>query len=500
MNKLRQTLFEIKKIITFRKPQGGKQVAAWGFFWNISGQVGNTLARLVVVVVLARLLDPENFGVLAVCMVIVSFSAIFTELGFGPAIVQKKKLDNVDLWTSMTGTLVLSVCTAFVVFAFSSNISGFFGKEDISPYLRFLSLVFFFRGIGVVAKGVLVRRYEYQKIIIAEFLSYVLGFGFLGIGLAYMGFGTWSLIWAAVSQSFFQALFFLLQLRIPGRYEFSWKSFKELTSYGFGQSLARIANFFTQQGDVLVIGRTMLPFEIGIYRQAQQLSVMPQTIIGNAIDAVAFPTMARAQDSPVSLRTQYFGYTRVLFLLVSSIAIFSIIFSEDIVLTIFGEKWIDMVNPFRILLLSLFFRPLGRICHCAIRATGHVYRRALIEGISGALLVAAVYFGSILWGITGACVGKVAVGLLNTLVLVFFVSRILSASVFRYLENLKFVAFLLLCELGGLTLLRYLVSFVSIPFLRFLISGLIFFVIGSVVVWFSMGTLVGFSNSKQNSA
>src|SRR5215217_2776119 len=165
-----------------------------GLFWTASGKGAQAILQFVVVTILARLMTPLEFGVVAAAMIVIGFSEIVTRLGLGPAVVQREKLDRRHLGTAFTASLLFSVVIGALIWIFAPLIAGFFRYQGVEAVLRILAWLFPIRGLGVVPDSLAQRDLCFRWLAKTDVLSFVLGYVFVGIGLAFAGYGVWSLV------------------------------------------------------------------------------------------------------------------------------------------------------------------------------------------------------------------------------------------------------------------------------------------------------------------
>jgi PST family polysaccharide transporter len=191
-------------------------------------------------------------------------------------------------------------------------IAGFFRMEDLVPVVRALGLLFPIAGIGTVPESLLQRELRFRLLANRDVLAYGVGYGAVGVVLALLGWGVWALVAAQLTQAAIRMVILLRAAPPFLRARPTWTSFLELMEYGVGQSAARLGMITANQVDNLVVGRWLGAVPLGEYSRAFQLVSVPATLLGDVIDKVLFPTMARVQDDPRRLATAYLEGTALL--------------------------------------------------------------------------------------------------------------------------------------------------------------------------------------------
>jgi PST family polysaccharide transporter len=374
-----------------------------GFSWIASGTVVEALLKIIVLAVMARLISPHDFGVANAAMIVIGFSQLFTNMGVGPAIVQKKTLTTEHIKTGFTATLILGFVFAGCLFYCSKWISAFFVMDELTLILQVISFTFIIESLSVISQSLLQRDFQFKTISIVSSISYFFGFGVVGIICAYKGLGVWALIVASIVQTVIKTFLFLIYQKHKISLYFDKKAFKELFYFGGGFTLARIGNYLAGQGDNIIIGRYLGSYALGIYGRAYQFLVMPVTLLGTSLDKVLFPVMSQIQDDTTRLKEMYNKSVYLFSLTTIPLTVYLIVLSPEFIDIVLGNSWKDVVFPFQILAVGLYFRLTYRICDSLARAIGIVYKRAWIQFIYAAFVIVGAFIGR-RWGIEGVAV------------------------------------------------------------------------------------------------
>ena len=373
------------------------------------------MLKIGVLAILARLILPAHFGLMGIALVVIEFSKLFSQMGVGPCIVQRKDLDEKILSTAFSLSLLMGVFFAGMVVATAPLVEHFFRMPGLATVLRYVSIVFLVNAITVTAQALLQRSMKFKVIAGIEVASYAVGYGMAGIIMAYLGYGIWALVAANLSQAVLAAMLYLLAQPFSKKLSFHIASCKELLYFGTGFTLSKIGNFLAIQGDNLVVGRTLGAVALGVYGRAYNFMVMPSSLFGTALDRSLFPAMARVQDNRPQLATAYLSGTGLIALIALPVSIMMVLLAPEIILVLLGPAWMAAVDPFRILACSLLFRMSYKMSDSLARATGAVYQRAWRQMVYAALVFAGSYIGHF-WGLPGVAVA-VAIALVANFLL-----------------------------------------------------------------------------------
>jgi O-antigen/teichoic acid export membrane protein len=347
-----------------------------GMVWVAWGSVAIAVLKVVVLVLLTRLLSPADFGVVSAALIVIGFSLTFSQLGLGPAVVQRPALEPRHISTAFYASTGLGIVVAAVVWLVAPLIAGFFHMDHLAPVVRGLAFIFPMAGVATVPENLLKRELRFRVLSNRDVLAYGLGYGVVGIVLALLGWGVWALVVAQLMQNLVRTVI-LLRVSPPMlTARPTWDSFTELMDYGVGQSAAAISVIAANQADNLVVGRWLGAVALGLYGRAYQLMSVPTVLLGDVLDKVLFPAMAKVQDDPRRLASAYLQGTACIALVTLPAGVVSAVLAPELVAVAFGNRWDALVPAFQVLALGMMFRTSSRMSDSITRATGRVYRRA----------------------------------------------------------------------------------------------------------------------------
>lgn len=375
-----------------------------GLFWMFSGAGVQVILQIAALAVLARLLSPEDFGLVSAALVFVSFSTIFADLGVGPALVQHPALRREHIGAGFAVSLFLGALIAAVLFWIAPLAAEMFRMEPLVDILRVLSVIFFVKGLSVVGESLLQRDLRFRRLAGIDLVSYVLGYGLVGVILAVMGAGVWSLVGAHIGQAFAKMVLVMAAQPVLPTFRFTGAAIAELFRFGGGVSLSRVANYLAQQADNFVVGRWLGANALGVYGRAYQITSLPARTLGNGLDKVLFPAMSKVQAHPGRLATAFRRAVLANFLAIAPGSVLIISVTPEIVALILGHQWTEAILPIQLLAAGMVFRTQDRITAVVARAVGAVYRRAALQVVYALMIFIAAFVG-IRWDIAGVAAG-----------------------------------------------------------------------------------------------
>lgn len=378
-----------------------------GFFWISLGTGVQAVLELLVLVVLARLLTPKDFGVVSAALVMVGFTSIFSWFGIGWALVQRSVLETRHVRTAFTLSLLFSTAATGLIWLFAPSISGFFPIEGLTPVVRVMSLIFLLQNASIVAQSLLQRDLRFRLLSTIQVTALAVGFGAVGITLALIGFGVWALVGAHLAKEFLKTTILLVVQPHPKRPLIEGYAFNELMVFSVGSTVTSVGNYLAVYSDSLVVGRWLGAEALGLYARACQLMMAPAMVLGQVLDNVLFPIMAKVQDYPERLAIAYRRGVALIAIVILPTSTAFFILAPELIDVLLGPKWHKAIMPFQILVAGMLFRCSYKISDTITRASGAVYRSAWRQGIYALLMIGGA-FGGQHWGLPGVAFGVVS--------------------------------------------------------------------------------------------
>ncbi|MER8400142.1 lipopolysaccharide biosynthesis protein [Mesorhizobium sp. M0306] len=383
-----------------------------GLAWVSSGTLISSFLRVGVVAILARLLAPESFGVVAAVLVVCAFVEVFGQIGVAPALVQMDEVGQEDVATALAISLSLGLAAAGAIIFSAALIGQGFNMPEIVKPLRLVALIFPLRALGMVSSALVQRALKFRAMSLIDLNGYVFGYTPVSIALAYYGFGYWAMIWGYIAQTAVSNVGYILNSPHSFRLSYSHESARKLLRFGGGITLARIASYIGMNVDYFVVGRFLGPAALGYYSRAFYLMQQPTKLIGNAADQVLFPIFSSIKKEEARIVRVYYLCTAVVFVL-SSLASFNLfLLSSEFVNVLLGNAWASVVLPFQLFCLSMPFRIAWKTSSTLIRSKGAILQLVLWQLFYAFSVLVAALIGSS-WGINGVAMAVSIAMVLN---------------------------------------------------------------------------------------
>lgn len=408
--------------------------AARGLAWTMLRSVSSRVVGSVVFVVLARLLDPEAFGTIALASVFVVLLTMLVDSGFGEAVIQRRELTPSDLDTAFWVNNLIGIGLALVMTASAGLLGSLFRQPELTPVLRALSVAFVFAALSSVPQALLRRELAFRKIALRGFLATVAG-GAVGVGMAFAGLGVWSLVGQLLANAAVATIILWLVCPWrPGR-AVSRSSFVELIRFGANVLGEKLALFASRRSDDFLIGLVLGPVALGLYTAAYRiLLLLTETIIWT-IEGVAFPLFSRLHGDAERSRRAFYTVSQLCLAVATPAFLALAVLAPELTRVAFGPRWAGAIPVMRLLALVGIPHAMTYFNKAVVNAAGRPdlsFRVAIVTGVVNVIGFAL----AVRWGIVAVAASYVACGYLLTPVSVWSVMRVLDLEVKRYLRLL----------------------------------------------------------------
>lgn len=339
------------------------------FLWRFMERCGAQGVTFIVSIVLARLLDPKVYGTVALVTVFTAILQVFVDSGFGNALVQKKNADNIDFSTVFFFNI--TVCTALylIMFFCAPFIASFYKMPELTPVVRVMSLTLIISGVKNIQQSYVSKNLLFKKFFFAT-LGGTIGAAFIGIGMAYAGFG----VWAIVAQNLFNQLVDTIILWVTVKWRpqlvFSFKRLKGLFSYGWKLLVSSLLDTGYNNLRQLIIGKLYTAKDLSFFNKGQSFPNMIVTNINSSIDSVLLPTMSAEQDDKSRVRAMTRRAIKTSTYIMMPLMMGLAVCAEPLVSLILTDKWLPCVPFLRIFCFTYAFYPIHTANLNAIKAMG----------------------------------------------------------------------------------------------------------------------------------
>lgn len=372
---------------------GLKEKVVTGFVWAYGEKFIAYAIQTAVTIILARLIEPSQYGLVSIVTVMIAFADIFASAGFGSSLVQKKDADSVDFNTAFTCGLIMSCILYSILFVTAPAIEKFYKMQDLGMVIRVMAIRIPIASLNTIQRAKIQKNMEFKKFFFSTLIG-TLASAFVGVGMAVAGCG----IWALVGQYLTNAVIDTIVLLITGKWfpkiQISLKRAKEIMGFGWKVLIQNFIYTLTENIQSLVIGKKFSAEELAYYDHGSKI---PQAVLSNiysTIGSVMFPALSDMENEYEKKKRVVRQSIQVCTFLVAPIAVGMIAMSNTIILLLYTEKWLPCVPFLQIYCLRYLPRPLTTISHQSALAAGRSDIVLKIEIIVNICLLTTLFIAS----------------------------------------------------------------------------------------------------------
>ncbi len=383
--------------------------------WKFMERIGTQGIQFVVTIFLARLLLPEQFGLIVLVTIFTSIAGIFVQSGFSTALIQKKDADHVDFSSVFYLSLLASILLYIILFFTAPLIATFFEQPDFIIVLRVLSLTLFFGALNSVQTAIISRKMQFKKLFISSLGSTIVS-GIVGITMAYTSFGIWSLVGQLLSNQIMTTIILWFIVKWRPQLTFSLYRIKSLLSFGWKLLASGLIDSLYSNLRSLLVGKMFSPATLGFYNRGEQFPNLIVSNIDGSIQSVMFPTLSKYQDNYVRVkemvRRSIVSSSFIIFPMMVGLAVIA----KPLVILLLTEKWLPVVPFLQIFCVSYALWPIHTANLQAMNALGRsdlFLKLEIIKKVLGLMILAiSIPFG--IYGIAwGGCIGSLLSSFIN---------------------------------------------------------------------------------------
>ncbi|MGB3533239.1 MAG: MOP flippase family protein [Microcoleaceae cyanobacterium] len=387
-----------------------RQQAVKGIFWSAIQKFGNQAISFVVFFCLARLLEPEAFGLIALASVFLAFVQIFLNQGFAEAIVQRQELEPEHLDTAFWVSLIISILLTVISVSVADIVAQGFNQPELAPIIRWLSLGFLLSAFNSVQQAIFRRNLAFKALAARSLVASCAG-GIVGVVMAFSGFGVWSLVGQQLTNNIAGILVLWWASDWKPGLKVSQKHFYELFHFGINILGFNLLNFFNRRSDDFLIGYFLGPTALGYYTIAYRLLLLMTNLFTNTMAQVALPTFSRLQSQPEKMRQAFYTATQLSSLVAFPAFLGMALLAPELVPFLFGENWLPSIPVMQVLAFIGILHAIEYFNQSVILAMGKPGWRLKINAINAVANVIA-FMIVIQWGILAVAAAYVIRGYL----------------------------------------------------------------------------------------
>ena len=383
-----------------------KQKAVSGMIWTALQRYSTMIIQFISGIILARLLTPYDYGCIGMLMIFMVLAESFIDGGFGSALIQKKHPTQEDYSTIFFWNLGMAVLLYIILYLSAPAIAEFYRIPLLCDVLRVQGIILFIYAFNIVQRNQLRKKLNFKVLSVVTITTSIISLA-VTIIMAYHGYGVWSLVAQHILTALIPALVFWFYIKWRPQLTFSWKSFKELFSFGFYMFLTHLLNQFGSQIQGLLIGRFYSASTMGLYSKAHGTEKLSSQSISQVMTQVTYPLYAEVQDDKKALGNMIKRLTMVLSFITFPLMLILLLCAKPIFILLYSDRWVGSVPYFQVLCIAGLAFCLQSVNYQSISAIGKskvLFYWTLVKRLAG---IAFVVLGLLLYGMNGLLIGMV---------------------------------------------------------------------------------------------
>lgn len=401
--------------------------------WSALQRYSTMLIQFISGIILARLLSPYDYGCIGMLAIFMVLAEAFIDGGFGSALIQKKHPTQEDYSTIFWWNLIMAVFIYTILFCIAPIISRFYDIPLLCNVLRIQGLVLFLYAFNIIQRNQLQKQLDFKVLSIVAITTSILSL-LITIYFAYKGYGVWALVAQNLITALIPALIFWFYVKWRPLFTFSWRSFRELFSFGFFMFLTHLVNSFSTQIQGLLIGKIYSPSTMGYYSKAHDTEKLASQSISQVMMQVTYPLYSEAQDDKEVLVNMIKRLTSTIAYFTFPLLFILLLTAKPIFVLLFSDKWLQSVPYFQVLCLSGLAVCLQSVNLQTIPAVGKsrlMFKWTIIKRLVG---LTAMICGLFLWGMKGLLCGAVFNSWFSYLINILLVSKYIG---YKWLQQIR---------------------------------------------------------------
>ena len=436
---------------------GLKQKTVKGAAWSFADNIAGSGITFLVGIVLARLLSPDEYGLIGIILLFITVFNSIVDSGFTAALIRKKDATDKDYNTVFISNLVISIILFFVLLLCAPYISCFFKRTELTPLIRAMGVVLIINALSLVPNAIITKRIDFKTKTKASLISSIFS-GIVGIGMALKGYGVWSLVGQQISRQSINTLCLCVYNKWIPKFTFYYKSFKELWNFGFKLLISGLINTVWSEIYQVVIGKCYSTETLGHYTQARQFTNIFSSNLNSVIQKVSYPVLSSIQEEKDRLKDGYRKIIKLSMLLSFVLCLGMAATAKALLFVLIGEQWLPCVPLLQIISFNMMLYPLHSLNLNMLQVAGRsdlFLKLEIIKKCIGVIPILFGIFGNIYWML---CIGFITGGCIDYILNSYYSGEFVNYSSLEQLKDIM-PSFLIAITMA---IIIFLMSFIPI--------------------------------------
>lgn len=405
-----------------------------GLAWSMIERFATQGVQFLFGIILARLLSPDDYGIIAMPLVFLAIAQCIIDSGFSTALIRKPELTEDDLSTAFYFNIGIGILCYAVLFFSSPLIADFYHTPILSSLLKVTALAVLFNPLCAVQQAILTRKIDFKTQAIVSLSGAVVS-GIVGLYMAYNGFGVWSLVFQQVGGYVMRTILFWVLGKWKPKRKWSWESFHYL--WGFGSKLLGSALLDTMYNNIypIVIGKYFSANDLGNYTRAQQFSTLPSSNVTGVLQRVTFPVLSSIQNEDERLAKNYRKILKLSAFLIFPLMLMLSAIADPLVRVLLTDKWEGSIILLQIICFSMMWYPIHAINLNLLTVKGRsdlFFRLEIFKKVVGVIIMCITIPNGIIWMVSGSIASSMIALVINT----YYTGKIIQVGYFKQMGDL----------------------------------------------------------------
>ena len=411
-----------------------KAKTAKGIVWSSIERFSVQFIQLVIQILIARILTPEDFGIIGMLAIFLAIAQSFIDSGFSNALIRKVDRTEVDNSTVFYFNIVVGTFFYAILYFTAPLIAQFYNTPILTPITRVISLGIIFNSLSIVQRAILTAKIDFKTQAKASLIAVIIS-GVVGLYMAHAGYGVWALVWQAVINYGINTIILWILTKWWPLWIFSWNSFKDL--FGFGSKLLLSSLLDTIFRDIytIVIGKAYSSADLGIYTNANRFAQFPSSNLTSIMQRVTYPLLCEFQDENERLRYLYRKYLRLSAYVIFPLMVGLAAVAHPLLIVLLTEKWTDAVPLLQILCIAMMWYPIHSINLNLLQVKGRTDLMLSLEIVKKVVLVIVLCI-TIPQGIIWMCIGQIISSMIALVINTYYTRKLINLGFFKQMQDL----------------------------------------------------------------
>lgn len=453
-----------------------------GVIWSAIDRFSTQGIQFVFSILIARLLMPSDYGVIAMLGIFLAVSNTFVDSGFGAALVQKANRTETDFSTVFYFNIVVAIIFYALLWLASPYIASFYNIPMLKDVTRVVALTSIFSALGGIQSAQLSIAINFKTRAIISLIS-ALSTGCLGLYLAYSGYGAWALVFQMVFSSLLNTILLWCFVRWMPSLVFSWQSFRQLFSFGSKLLASALLDTIYNNVYTLVIGKVYSSSSLGLYSRASGLAQYPSSNITGVLQSVTFPVLCSIQNDEERLADAYKRFIRMSAFVVFPLMIGLASVAEPFIRVVLTDKWEGAIYLLQIVCFSMMWYPIHAINLNILQVKGrsdYFLKLEIIKKIQGVCILCI----TVPISIVAMCYGSIASSLLSLVWNTYYTKRLIGYGFFSQIKDLLPIIIHSLLMGAIVLLVTHFIEVMWVKLFAGILAGGIYYILGAYIMHF----------------